>query len=276
MPTTQQEIDLVRHNFSGGQLTVSIDPEYTERVNTYRQERLNEELQRVRDLYANGIDPREPQRENITGSTYSVQDLQRAADALSEMRNPNDTVFVDPEHLTYTEDNSPYGVSCGDTLGRSSISYGYEPIPEIEKEKLFPKNYNKMKNWSISARALKNVIQANIDGRNRYDYKFQSYYDSRYNISRVWNCVTNNVVCSIKRVNNKVIIRYREKSFYSPIMSDFNGSKIGRNKIIAIPSENLGLHRNSSRANQACSTKEAEIGFRTSMYRKAISDKKGR
>lgn len=267
MPTTQQETDLA----------INIDPEYTERANTCRQERLNAELQRVRDLYTNGLDLREPQTENITGSTYSVQDVQLAVNRLAEMRNPNDTVFVDPEHLTYTEDNSPYGVSCGDTLGRSSISYGYEPIPEIEKEKLFPKNYNKMKDWSISARALKNVIQATIEGRSRYDYKFQSYYDTQYNISRVWNCVTNNVVCTIKVVGNKVIMRYREKSFYYPIMADFSGVvDKNRRKIVAIPSTNLGLHRNSSRATQACSTKEAEIGFRTSMYRKAILDKKER
>jgi len=126
-----------------------------------------------------------------------------------------------------------------------------------------PRKMNKLKEWSISSRILRGIIDNAIHERVSEGYKFRSVYDSRYSMFRIWNVKTQNVVCTVKpNIYNKngkelnAIIRYRPNSVYAPMMSALNGivvdskSKYSQpRKIISIPSTRLGTHRgNSTRA----------------------------
>lgn len=118
-----------------------------------------------------------------------------------------------------------------------------------------PRKMNKLKEWSISSRILKNIINEAIMGRISTGYKFNSVYDSRYDMFRIWNVKTQNVICTVKPLvydstNNtrRTIIRYRHNSVYAPTMAMFNGLEIKKDKkiVIAIPSTKLGIHRGNS------------------------------
>lgn len=148
---------------------------------------------------------------------------------------------------------------------------------EPEKEvNLMPKKMNKLKEWSISARALKRVIAFASTNRCRYDYKFSSIYDEHYKLYRIWNVKTKNVICTVKPMNRKIFIRYRQKSVYSPLMSDLDKTEVKNFKFIAIPSDRLAIRRGNS-ANALCycsASKEAQLGLRKSMYKEAMSAKR--
>ncbi len=147
----------------------------------------------------------------------------------------------------------------------------------MEEEKIpnvIPRKMNKLREWSISARALKNVINSALRQRCRYDYKFNAVWDDRYRVMRIWNVKTSNVICTIKRGNssNDIFIRYRNASIYRPVMAELNGRKYDRCKIISMPSENLRLHRgNSERATSVTNgDKKAQFGFRRARYEQAV------
>lgn len=169
--------------------------------------------------------------------------------------------------LHYQQFIQEYG--SGNQLYSVEGSVSKIPSPEIGKKEfnVMPKKMNKLKEWSISARALKSVIYYILSHRrSRYDYKFNSVYDGKYNLYRIWNIATKNVVCTI-RINvshngvTQAFIRYREASHYAPVFSSLNLQKI---EIHIIPSKNLGLHRGSETVGigRASASKEAQLGFR--------------
>jgi len=151
-------------------------------------------------------------------------------------------------------------------------------VEESEKPKevnLMPRKMSKIKEWSISARALKRVIAAACIGRTRYDYKFQSVYDERFRIYRIWNGVTQNVVATVKpsdrRRNGKTIIRYRANSHYACAIASMAEDK----NLVVVPSTNLHVHRGRPEygTNQTSKSKEAQLGFRRSAYELAMLNK---
>lgn len=158
--------------------------------------------------------------------------------------------------------------------------YTAEAKNEVQTEEpkevnVMPKKMSRLKDWSISARALKRVITQAMDMHPRYDYKFNAVYDQRYDLYRIWNGATNNVVCTVKHAGGKIILRYRENSYYASPMSEFNGMKVRRRTVVAIPSTNLHMHRgNSSYATTTTSSsREAQEGFRRSCYLNSIHNK---
>lgn len=140
---------------------------------------------------------------------------------------------------------------------------------------LMPHKMNKLKEWSISARALRRVIVHTCEDRERYDYKFGSTYDPTYNIYRIWNIKTNNVVCTVKQAGDKVFIRYRQNSHYSPVITNLSGVEINHRILRTLPSERLGIHRGvSEHATRLLSaTKEAQLSLRGAMYQEATLEK---
>ncbi len=152
--------------------------------------------------------------------------------------------------------------------GRSSVKMAK---PEEPKEvNLMPRKMSKVKEWSISARALKRVIMFAMNERQRYDYKFNARYDNRFRIFRIWNASTENVVATVKMVGrDKVVIRYRVNSYYASVMESMNGLTTERGKkVIAIPSTNLAIHRGRTveGVGQASKSKEAQLGYRSARY----------
>lgn len=141
------------------------------------------------------------------------------------------------------------------------------------EEYFMPRKMTKAKEWSISSRALKHVIESAIHGRDRYVYKFESIYDNRFRIFRIWNKATQNVVCTVKIIGDKIFIRYRENSYYASTITGYNEWK--KDKCIVIPSTNLAINRGraESSTRHASTSIEAQIGFRRAMYEQKQSNK---
>lgn len=179
------------------------------------------------------------------------------------------------ERLGFSQSNSP-------TLSAEQINYymdvawfsqfGISKVKEPKEEKqvnVMPRKMNVIKEWSISARALRRVIQHACRDDSRYDYKFSAVWDDRYKMFKIWNVKTNNIICTIKKTNDKIVIRYRQNSYYSSVMSTLENKNI---KIVTIASDKLSIHRgNSGRATRNCSdTAESQLALRMAMYQEAM------
>lgn len=144
--------------------------------------------------------------------------------------------------------------------------YSDSSCKEEKEVWLMPRKYSKLKEWSISARSLKNTIDRAIDGHFVDNYKFNVNYNYNLNIASVWNSKTKNVICTIKLLDDKIFIRYRPKSVYAIIMSDYHKKVINGLKIVSIPSNNLRRNKYGT-YNSRASSKEAQLSFRTYMYK---------
>lgn len=126
---------------------------------------------------------------------------------------------------------------------------------------VFPKKKNKLKDWSISARSLKIVIEKCLNDSSIRCYKFVSTYDSRLNITKIWNTKSNNIICTVKHIGNDFYIRYRYNSYYRNVIEDIKREGI---KIHIVKSNNLGSHRGATVSNSI-----TEEVFRKELYRKS-------
>ncbi len=123
-------------------------------------------------------------------------------------------------------------------------------VENVKKPKeitnFLPKHNTKLKEWSISCRTLKTLLADVARNYGYHDdiilYKFKAIYDSKYKLFRVWNVKTNNVICTVKAVSGKYIIRYRAASHYA-LMLRYLDNINGNRSIKVIESTNLGLHR---------------------------------
>jgi len=224
---------------------------------------------------------------DVQEQTGVIQDLTTMAelDELAETAVPTPR----PEYITvdYSQFRNGFNMVQDSALEEYLLSrrHGRSRVKTVEPEEpkevnLMPRKMSKAKEWSISARALKRVIESAITERARYDYKFQCVYDERFRIYRIWNGVTQNVVATVKNTQNGAVIRYRENSHYACAIADMNGKEVPagyrRNgKIMAVPSSNLRIHRGRAEygTNQTSKSKDAQLGFRRSAYELALRNR---
>lgn len=159
------------------------------------------------------------------------------------------------------------------------MGIGEEP-KDVKLPKLRPSKWNKAKEWSISARALRSLIFNRIlDHSGGYDYKFSAPYIERLKMFAVWNSATDNCIATFKetrksddtgKIIRQVIVRYRPNSFYASVFEQLVTLSTPSIQFVCIPSSNLGRHRNlyGSMRERGNKTKEGEMGFRMAQFRK--------
>lgn len=188
---------------------------------------------------------------------------------------PQEYVAIDYSQFARvnTPDEALTAYFMGRRHGKSRVRV--EETEQPKEVNLMPRKMSRVKEWSISARALKRVIAAACTGRVRYDYKFQAVYDERFRIYRIWNGVTRNVVATVKlgdrRGNSKTVIRYRPNSYYACAIASMADEK----NLVVVPSTNLHVNRGRSEygTNQTSKSKEAQLGFRRSAYELALRNR---
>ena len=96
--------------------------------------------------------------------------------------------------------------------------------------------------WYISTSALRQAVaKIRLDGivqigQPETFYKFHLVYDSSREIYHLYNLLTNNVVATFKARNDRLIIRYRENSFYSGIIKSLEWDG---HTVVKVASSNL-------------------------------------
>lgn len=178
----------------------------------------------------------------INGTTPPIEQIQSTFQS---------TEYIDMEtHLRrtmeYLRQNNRY--SDIEELKRQLLDK--DVVENVKKPKeitnFLPKRNTKLREWSISCRTLKTLL-ADVARTYAYHddiilYKFKAIYDSKYKLFRVWNVKTNNVICTVKAVSGKYIIRYRANSHYALMLRHLDNIN-GNRSIKVIESTNLGLHR---------------------------------
>lgn len=122
--------------------------------------------------------------------------------------------------------------------------------------------------WNDSSHALRKLLAdvPFLDRRtaeNRYvQYKFGIAWSSRYNMWQLYNGKTKNVIATFKRSYSRrparIVIRFRRKSIYSGIISNWT---LGDCEMVAIPSNRLGLHADWARQTLQSSVEESIRSF---------------
>lgn len=139
---------------------------------------------------------------------------------------------------------------------------------EIYENQTRSKRRNKaVAEWSISARALKHlftrILQSNNSGNMDvvHDYKFGAVYFGRTGMWYIHNKKSNNNIATVKVIGKKLVVRYREASFYSSVIENLI---IDGFEIVTVPSSNL--HRRQRTGTVARDyiddTERGELGFR--------------
>ena len=211
-----------------------------------------------------------------------VEDLHRERPVRAEQRqrfgvsNATDILYDEPDitiETTPITDGNNYFYQQEYSMFADTIGTPIVEVQDTKEVNVMPKHMNKLKEWSISARALRTLINYVVSRQeDRYEYKFNARYEPRYNIWNIWNYSTRNIICTLKFVGDRIIIRYRHNSYYAPVLQEYNKEKMTRGrrllKVTALPSVNLHLHRGDSGngIGRASSSKESQLGYRMKMY----------
>ena len=181
------------------------------------------------------------------------------------------------EHMQQFYGTSPFGYTVVSEVDMSEERQRLEEQAEREKlereiyeHQTISKRRNKaMAEWSISARALKHLFTRIIETNNNvvnisvvHDYKFGAAYYRRAGLWFIHNKKTNNNIASVKVIGKKLVIRYREASFYSSV---FENLTIDGFEIVKVPSSNMHRHQRpigNVVRDYVDDTERGELGFR--------------
>lgn len=151
--------------------------------------------------------------------------------------------------------------------------FGSSIVGEGKEVNVNNKSKNKrLAEWSISARALKDMINRIVEeGQSplRADfftsYKFGAYFAPRYRRWFIYNKATANNIATIKVSDGRLIVRYRPNSFYSSVLSDIQVENV---KTIAVESTNMHRHNRlvSGYSDDIEASKDGEMRFRKERY----------
>jgi len=151
--------------------------------------------------------------------------------------------------------------------------FGSSVVEEGKEVNVKNKSKNKrLAEWSISARALKDMINRIVEegqSPQRADffsaYKFGAYFAPRYRRWFIYNKATANNIATIKVSDGRLIVRYRPNSFYSSVLSDIQVENV---KTIAVESANMHRHNRlvSGYSDDIEASKDGEMRFRKERY----------
>lgn len=106
---------------------------------------------------------------------------------------------------------------------------------------------NKRDDWELSQHSLRELLYhlpiddtTNSQEDRAFYYKFGAAYKADKKMWFIYNLKTDNVIGTVRKAYDRVLIRYRDVSVYSPILSRYRY----KSETITIPSTTLGRNAN--------------------------------